>query len=131
VKKETHFRGTSIAVPTSPLAPLLPRPTSPLLPAQGGERARERWSTTCSSLTIPNLIPRVVPFQTLTRYDAPARSGTCVIGQLQVSKVAGDIAQATAWLRAWPEAPGLLAQHRRDPDAINSVPATLPEMRAH
>jgi len=53
----------------------------------------------------PQPHPRVVPLQTLTRYDAPARSGTCVIGQLQVSKVAGDIAQATAWLRAWPEAP--------------------------
>jgi hypothetical protein len=32
--------GTSIAVPTSPLAPLLPRSASPLLPAQGGERAK-------------------------------------------------------------------------------------------
>jgi hypothetical protein len=35
----------------SPLEPLLPRSTSAPLPAQGSEWARERWSTTCASLT--------------------------------------------------------------------------------
>ena len=30
------------------------------LPAQGANGSREPWSTTRSSLTIPNLIPRVV-----------------------------------------------------------------------
>jgi hypothetical protein len=61
--------------------------------------------------------------------------------RLWVSKVAGDIAQATAWLRAWPEAPrparSTVPRSRRD----HRVPfssrvifdrpmATLPELRA-
>ena len=33
------------------------------LPAQGREGGGERWSTTGSSLTIPNLIPRVSRFR--------------------------------------------------------------------
>jgi hypothetical protein len=48
-------KGDPFAVPTLPLAPLtlgtLAAPVCLATPrAQGGERARERWSTTCSSL---------------------------------------------------------------------------------
>jgi hypothetical protein len=48
--------GMPIAAPRWPLATLAAPIYLATLPAQGGERARERWSTTCSSLTIPNLI---------------------------------------------------------------------------
>jgi hypothetical protein len=62
VKKETHCGpyltlGTLGTLdPWHPCCPDLPRhPAGPR-----GERARQPWSTTRSSLTIPNLIPRVV-----------------------------------------------------------------------
>jgi hypothetical protein len=44
-------KGDPFAVPTSPLGTLAALIYLGTPPAQGGERARERWSTTCSSLT--------------------------------------------------------------------------------
>jgi hypothetical protein len=49
-------RGDVDCRPRWPLATLAAPIYLATLPAQGGERAIERWSTTCSSLTIPNLI---------------------------------------------------------------------------
>jgi hypothetical protein len=60
VKKETHLRGHIDRRPYLTLGTLA-APIYLATPPKGGERARERWSITCSSLTIPNLIPCVVP----------------------------------------------------------------------
>jgi hypothetical protein len=65
------------------LGTLAARSTSPPLPSQRGERARERWSTTCSSLTIPDLIPCVVVLRTADPLRcASDERGSGGIGQL-------------------------------------------------
>ena len=96
------MKGDPFASPTSPLAPLLSQSTSPPCRPKGltGQRAMVNHAfvtdhpqphPACCPLR-RNLAGRVLP---LTCYDAN-----------RVNQVlAGDIAPATAWLRAWPEPP--------------------------
>jgi hypothetical protein len=82
--------------PWHPCCPDLPRhPAGPR-----GERAREPWSTTRSSLNIPS---RVLSAQTQPCWPSAAADPLRCDRVDQV--LAGDIAPPTAWLRAWPEAP--------------------------
>jgi hypothetical protein len=101
-KRRPVCGGTSIAVPTSPLAPLLPRSTSaPLRPkgANGPESdGQPRFVT-----DHPQPHPACCPASDADPLRCASEERYWRYRTALVSKVAGNIARATAWLRAWPD----------------------------